>query len=74
MAEENITKSQIATKRIGINPHKHMSPDCPDTLEIDLQTSAEHAITKAIADFTTLYGQGHAFIKAYLGLGMGQSG
>ena len=44
-----------------------MSPGCPEILEIDLQTSAEHAITKAIADYITLYGQEHDFIKAYLG-------
>ncbi len=53
-------------ERLGINPHKHMSPACPNTLEIDLQKSAEDAITKAIGDYTTLYGQEHEFIKAFL--------
>jgi hypothetical protein len=58
--------SRYINERLGINPHKHMSPTCPDTLEIDLQKGAEDAITKAIADYTTLYGQEHDFIKAFL--------
>jgi hypothetical protein len=51
---------------LGINPHKHMSPDCPDTLEIDLKKSAVGAIVMAVRDYTTLYGQDHDFIKGYL--------
>jgi hypothetical protein len=51
---------------LGINDHKHMSADTPETLEIDLQKSAEDAIAKAVADFVTLYGQDHDFIQAYL--------
>jgi hypothetical protein len=51
---------------LGINDHKHMSPDSPDTLELDLEKSAEDAIIKAIADYVPLYGQDHDFIKAFL--------
>jgi hypothetical protein len=58
--------NRYINERFGINPHKHMSADCPDTLEIDLQKSAEDAITKAVADDKTLYGQERDFIKAYL--------
>jgi hypothetical protein len=58
--------ARYVNDRLGINDHKHMSPDCPDTLDIDLQESAEDAITKAIADYAPLYGQEHDFIKAYL--------
>ena len=52
--------------RLGINDHKHMSPDSPDTVELDLAKSAEDAITKAVADYAPLYGQDHDFIKAFL--------
>ncbi len=43
-----------------------MSPDSPDTVELDLAQSAEDAITKAIADYAPLYGQDHDCIKAFL--------
>ncbi len=67
MTEQKYDKREIATEeRLGIIPHKHISPTCLNTLEIDLQKSAEDAITKAIADYTTLYGKEHAFIKAFL--------
>jgi len=52
--------------KLGINSLKHMSPSCPETLEIDLEKSAEDAITKAVGDYVPLYGQDHDFIKDYL--------
>jgi hypothetical protein len=58
--------ARYINEKLGINPHKHMSPECPDTLEIDLHKSAEDTITKAIADYTKLYGREHDFIKAFL--------
>jgi hypothetical protein len=58
--------NRYINNRLGINHHKHMSPDCPETIEIDLQESAENAITKAVADYVTLCGQEDDFIKAYL--------
>jgi hypothetical protein len=58
--------NRYISDRLGINHHKHMSPDCPETIEIDLQESAENAITKAVADYVTLHGQEDDFIKAYL--------
>lgn len=51
---------------LGINYLKHMSPDCPDTLDIDLEKCAEDAITKAIGDYVPLFGQEQDFVKAYL--------
>jgi hypothetical protein len=58
--------SRHVNDTLGINDHKHMSPDLPDTLEIDLAKSAEDAVAKAIADYVPLYGQNHDFIKAFL--------
>ena len=58
--------SRYINDRIGINDHKHMSSDSPDTLEIDLMQSAEDSITKAVADYVPLFGEGHDFIRAYL--------
>jgi hypothetical protein len=52
--------------RLGINDHKHMSSESPESLEIDLQKSAEDAIGKAIADYVPVYGREHDFIQAYL--------
>jgi hypothetical protein len=40
----------------GINPLKHMSLKCHDTIKIDLEKSAEVAIAKAVLDFIKLYG------------------
>jgi hypothetical protein len=61
------TASRLINDTLGINPHKHMTADCADTLEIDLDSCAEHAITKAVGDYVTLNGQEHAFVKAFLG-------
>jgi hypothetical protein len=52
--------------KLGINALKHMSPSCPENLEIDLQKNAEDAIGKAVADYVAIFGQEHDFIRAYL--------
>ncbi|QQG36637.1 MAG: hypothetical protein HYS17_02355 [Micavibrio aeruginosavorus] len=44
----------------GINRLKHMSAECPDTIEIDLEKCAETAITRAVLDFIKLYGDAEA--------------
>jgi len=44
----------------GINNLKHMSLDCPDTIEIDLEKCAETAITRPVLDFIKLYGDAEA--------------
>jgi hypothetical protein len=51
---------------LGINALKHMSPNCLETLEIDLEESAIGAVTKAMADHVRFYGYEHDFIKAFL--------
>jgi len=58
--------NKYVNDKLGINPLKHMSPSCPDTLEIDVEKSAEDVITKAVADYVPLFGQGDDFIKAFL--------
>ncbi len=44
----------------GINSLKHMSVGGADTIEIDLEDSAEMAITRATLDFIKLYGDTEA--------------
>ncbi len=53
-------------KLLGISAHKHMSSKCPLTISIDLEKCAPYALTKAVADYITLYGQQESFIKAFL--------
>ena len=60
------TYNRHVNDTLGINSLKHMSPDSPNTLEIDLEKNAENAITKAVADYVPLFGQEHDFIKAFL--------
>ncbi len=50
----------------GINSLKHMSLDSPDTIEIDLEKSAEIAITRAVLDFMKLYGNTDPFVRAFM--------
>jgi hypothetical protein len=49
----------------GINHLKHMSASCPDTIEINLEDSAETAITRATIDFIKLYGENDPAIKSF---------
>lgn len=51
---------------LGINVHKHMSSTCPKTCTLDLYRHAVDALTMAIADYVTLYGQADDFVQAYL--------
>jgi hypothetical protein len=60
------TSNRVINELLGINPHKHMNPESPDTLEIDLEKCAENAITKAVGDHVTLHGREHDFIKPFL--------
>lgn len=53
-------------KLLGISVHKHMSSKCPLTISIDLEKCAPYALTKAVADYVTLYGQQENLIKAFL--------
>jgi hypothetical protein len=53
-------------KKLGVIAHKHLGSDDPDTVELDLDKQAADALARAIADYTTLYGQDEAFVKAYL--------
>ncbi len=51
---------------LGVSVHKHMSDSCPDTVELDLQQCAVDALTRAITDYTKLYGQENDFVKSFL--------
>lgn len=52
--------------RLGVIAHKHLSPTDPDSVELDLEKQAFDVLARAIADYTTLYGQDEPFVKAYL--------
>ncbi len=51
---------------LGVNVHKHMSPDCPKTCTLDLRKCAIDSITVAIADYVNLYGQKDDFVISFL--------
>jgi hypothetical protein len=51
---------------IGINQLKHHSIGDPEHIELDEEKGAEQAITKAVADYISLYGQDELFVKAFL--------
>lgn len=51
---------------LGVVAHKHLSPADADVVELDLEKQAADALARAIADYTTLYGQDEPFVKAYL--------
>ena len=52
--------------KLGVIAHKHLGVADPDIVELDLEKLAVDALTRAIADYTTLHGQDEAFVKAYL--------
>lgn len=52
--------------KLGVIAHKHLGPKDPNTVELNLEQMAADALARAIADYTTLYGQDEQFIKAYL--------
>jgi len=41
----------------GINAHKHMSEEDPETVELDLEKMAINALTRAVTDYIKLEGQ-----------------
>jgi hypothetical protein len=51
--------------KLGIISHKHMGPNCLNTVKLDLQECAVRALTKAMGDYTTLYGKEEAFTNAF---------
>jgi hypothetical protein len=51
---------------LGVIAHKHLSVKDPNVIELDLEKLSADALTRAIADYTTLYGQDEPFVKAYL--------
>jgi hypothetical protein len=53
------------TNILGVNIHKHMSPNCPKTCTLDLQQCAIDSVTAAIGDYVSLYGQNDDFVRAY---------
>lgn len=50
----------------GVNSLKHKSKTCPDSLIIDLKKSAETALTRAVLDFMTLYGDKDPTTNAFM--------
>lgn len=52
--------------KLGVVAHKHLGPNDPETVELDLDEQAADVLAKAIADYTTLFGQNEQFIQAYL--------
>jgi hypothetical protein len=53
-------------KLLGVSAHKHMGEKCHITVTLDLEKCAPYALTRAIADYVTLYGQDDDFVKAFL--------
>jgi hypothetical protein len=53
-------------KRFGISSHKHLSETDDDPIKLDLEDLAEQALTRAIVEYITLFGQEELFVKAYL--------
>lgn len=53
-------------KKFGIIAHKHMSENCSDTVEIDIPKCAQDAITKAVINYTLLFGESEPFIRSFL--------
>lgn len=60
------TYSHHIDKKLGVVAHKHLGAADPETVELDLEKQAADVLARAIADYTTLYGQDEAFVKAYL--------
>ena len=54
-------------KFLGVIAHKHLSEADQEKIELDLEKMAVDALCRAVADYTTLYGQDDPHVKAYLG-------
>ncbi len=52
-------------KRLGVIEHKHLSKEDDETVELDLEQMACDALTRALADYITLYGKDEPFVKAF---------
>lgn len=66
---ENIKRQKYKSflnNHLGINHLKHMSNECSETVEIDLEESAYRALVVAVNDYIVLNGQDDDFIKAFL--------
>lgn len=53
-------------KKFGVSSHKHLSETDSNSITLDLEDLAERALTRAIVEYVTLYGQDEQFVKAYL--------
>ncbi|STX40329.1 Uncharacterised protein [Legionella donaldsonii] len=53
-------------KTLGIIVHKHMNASCPVTATLDLEQCAIDALTRAVADYITLYGKEESIVKLFL--------
>ncbi len=53
-------------KRIGVIDHKHLSEYDSDTVELDLGKLAVDSLSRAMADYIALNGQGEPFVRAFL--------
>lgn len=70
-AQQGLTPGRVKfahyiEKRLGISSHKHLSETDDDSTKLDLEDLAEQALTRAIVEYVTLYGQEDPFVKAYL--------
>ncbi|WP_455926926.1 hypothetical protein [Pseudomonas capeferrum] len=58
--------SHHIAKKLGIIAHKHLSSEDDETIELNLEKLAADALTRAIADYSALYGQSEPFVSAFL--------
>lgn len=58
--------SHHIAKHIGVIDHKHLSEYDSNTVELDLGKMAFDSLSRAMADYITLYGQDEPFVKAFL--------
>ena len=49
----------------GIDAHKHFRKDSSETVDLDLRKCALDALTKAMADYSKLYGSNEDFVHAF---------
>ena len=58
--------SHHIAKKLGIIAHKHLSSTDDEMVELDLEKLAADSLTRAIADYSALYGQSEPFVNAFL--------
>jgi len=49
----------------GINVHKHMNGDSPESVSLDLKDCATRTLGRAMIDYVTISGGNEDFVKAY---------